>query len=265
MPHLPAVLTAATGAIGRVPTAPPPRRHFSAHADRERRTLRVMSDSSATPPPPPSDPPGQTPYPPSAPVDPGPGGGHTISLDLVAPLEVANWRPLVHWLLVIPYAIVAGILTWVLGIASFIAFFTVLFTKRIPKGLFDFMTMALRASWRANSYQFFLREPYPEFEFATTTADPGGDPATLSIDEPEELNRWLPLVKWLLAVPHYVVLFFLAIGLWFVLLIGFFAVLFTGRWPQGLRDYVVGVNRWGTRVIAYVYLMTDEYPPFSLE
>ena len=140
-----------------------------------------------------------------------------------------------------------------------------MFTKRIPDGMFRFMSMCLRVSWRSSSYQYFMREPYPEWDFTSASADPGGDPATVSIDEPGELNRWLPFVKWLLAIPHYVVLFFLFIGLFFVVLIGFFAVLFTGRWPEGLREYVVGVHRWGLRVVAYIFYMTDEYPPFSLD
>ncbi len=89
-------------------------------------------------------------------------------------------------------------------------------------------------------------------------------PASLEITYPSELNRWLPLVKWLLAIPHYIALFFVAIGAFFVLVYGFFAVLFTGRWPPGAFDYLVGTARWFYRVIAYVHLMTDAYPPFAL-
>lgn len=80
-----------------------------------------------------------------------------------------------------------------------------------------------------------------------------------------DYNRFLPLIKWLLALPHYIVLLFLGIGALFVILIGFFAVLFTGKWPRGLWDYLTGVNRWAMRVTAYVLLLTDQYPPFSLE
>ncbi len=87
----------------------------------------------------------------------------------------------------------------------------------------------------------------------------------LDIDYPATLNRWLPLVKWLLAIPHYIVLLFLYIALYVVYIIAWFAILFTGRFPRGLFDFVVGVNRWGLRVNAYAfYLFTDEYPPFSL-
>ena len=89
-------------------------------------------------------------------------------------------------------------------------------------------------------------------------------PARLEVDYPEELNRWLPLVKWLLAIPHYFALFFVGIGAFVVVIVSFFAVLFTGRWPRGMFDYLVGTFRWGYRVAAYVHLMTDAYPPFSL-
>jgi hypothetical protein len=184
---------------------------------------------------------------------------------LDAPVEVANWRPLVHWLLVIPYAIVAGVLGYALGFVAFIAFFTVLFTKKVPEGMFNFMAMCMRASWRANSYQFFLREPYPNWSFDSTATDPGDDPARFSIMNPGEMNRWLPLVKWLLIIPHMIALFFVAIGVYFSLVVAFFAVLFTGRWPAGLRDFVIGFERWALRVMAYAFFMTDDYPPFSLD
>ena len=99
--------------------------------------------------------------------------------------------------------------------------------------------------------------------------DPAGPPAPdhtarLEISYPSELNRWLPLVKWLLVIPHFVALFFVGIGAFFVAIYAFFAVLFTGRWPRGAFDYMVGTFRWGYRVGAYFHLMVDAYPPFSM-
>jgi hypothetical protein len=104
---------------------------------------------------------------------------------------------------------------------------------------------------------------------AVAVADPSGPPspnypASLEISYPSELNRWLPLVKWLLVIPHFIALFFVGIGAFFVLIYAFFVVLFTGRWPRGGFDYVLGTLRWSYRVITYFHLMTDEYPPFSL-
>ena len=84
-------------------------------------------------------------------------------------------------------------------------------------------------------------------------------------DAARDLNRWLPLVKWFLAIPHYIVLFFLWIALIVVVIIAWFAILFTGRYPRGMFDFVEGVIRWGARVVAYAFtLVTDRYPPFSL-
>lgn len=90
-------------------------------------------------------------------------------------------------------------------------------------------------------------------------------PVEFDIVYPDELDRWLPLVKWLLAIPHYFALFFLGIGALFVGFFGFFAVLVLGRWPRGAWEYLVGVYRWSARVTAYVHLMTDVYPPFMLQ
>jgi hypothetical protein len=89
-------------------------------------------------------------------------------------------------------------------------------------------------------------------------------PVQFEVSYPDRLNRWLPLVKWLLAFPHYVALVFVAIAAFFVAIYAFFAVLFTGRWPRGAFDYLVGTARWFARVVAYTHLMTDAYPPFSL-
>jgi hypothetical protein len=90
-------------------------------------------------------------------------------------------------------------------------------------------------------------------------------PVRLEIDYAPELNRWLPLVKWLLAIPHYIVLFFLGIGAFVAVVIAWFAILFTGRYPRGLFDFVAGTYRWGVRVIAYAFILTtDAYPPFRL-
>lgn len=189
---------------------------------------------------------------------------YAARLNFEGPLEIKNWRPLVHWLLAIPQLLVAGALGIVRQVLQLIALFTVLFTKRIPRALFDMIVMTLRYGWRVNSYALWMRESYPPFDFTPASEDRGGDPASLSVIYSEELNRWLPLVKWLLALPHYIVLVFLYVGAVFVWLGAFFAVLFTGRYPEGMRSYLVGVARWILRVTAYVGFLRDEYPPFSL-
>jgi hypothetical protein len=99
---------------------------------------------------------------------------------------------------------------------------------------------------------------------AASTPSAAGYPARLTIAYEEPLNRFLPLIKWLLLLPHYFALFLLAIGAYLALIFAFFAVLFTGRYPRGIFEFLVGVMRWAARVSAYCYLMTDAYPPFSL-
>ena len=136
----------------------------------------------------------------------------------------------------------------------------ILFKKRYPRWWFDFNLELTRFTVRVGAYMALLTDTYP------STVDHQN--VALDIDYPDveqDLNRGLPLVKWFLAIPHYIVLFFLAIGAFFVVIVAWFAILFTGRYPRGLFDYVVGVGRWGLRVNAYAFLLTtDRYPPFSL-
>jgi hypothetical protein len=190
---------------------------------------------------------------------------YPIQLGLESPLDVARWRPLANWFLAIPQLVVVYVVNSVLGVLAFIAWFAILFTGNIPRGLFDFMAMILRYQWRVTSYVYFMRESYPPFEFDAVTADPGTDPAQLSVEYPERLSRGLIFIKILLIIPHLIALAFVGIAAFFVGIAAFFAVLFTGRWPEGMRTFLVGAVRWSTRVSAYFYLMTDAYPPFSLE
>jgi hypothetical protein len=151
------------------------------------------------------------------------------------------------------------------GILTLISFFTVLVTERIPRPLFDAIAMTYRYEWRAVSYALFLHEDYPPFDFQPDAADDGGEPhTTLNLTYPEHLNRWKPLYKWLLAIPHYFVAVALAIAAAGAVAVGAVAVLFTGRYPLGPRDFIVDAYRYGLRVQAYVGLLTDQYPPFAL-
>jgi Domain of unknown function (DUF4389) len=132
--------------------------------------------------------------------------------------------------------------------------------------LANFQAMYLRYSLRTATYFGFLREEYPPFSFATTPADPGDDPR-VGVDLVPELegrNRLTVAFRLILAIPQLIVLALLGIALFVVGVIAFFAVLFTGRWPGGLRDFALGVGRWWLRVNAYLVLLTDEYPPFRL-
>lgn len=192
------------------------------------------------------------------------GTTYPARLDFEGPLEIKNWRPLVNWILAIPQALIAGALRSLRGVLMLISFFAVLFTTKIPRPIYDMIVMISRYDWRVTSYMLWMRESYPPFDFTPASDDPGNDSASLSVDYPDRLNRWLPLVKLFLAIPHILALFFLFIGAVLAGLVAFFAVLFTGRYPAGIRSFKVGVNRWGFRVLAYAGFLRDEYPPFSL-
>ncbi|MGQ0838469.1 DUF4389 domain-containing protein [Actinokineospora sp.] len=180
--------------------------------------------------------------------------------------EIARWRPLVQWFLAIPQLFIAYALTMVRAVLTLVSFLTVVCTGRIPRPLFDTIAMTFRYEWRAASYALFLHADYPPYDFAPTAADDGVDPHTVvTFTYPDRMSRWQPLVKWLLAVPHYLVLAALGIAAMAVVIAGFFAVLVTGEYPRRLRDFLVGVYRYNVRVQAYAGLLTDQYPPFGLQ
>ena len=136
----------------------------------------------------------------------------------------------------------------------------IVFRQKYPRWWFDWNLELSRFGARIGSYLALLRDEYP-----STDEEQAVHLTFYYPDVPNDLNRWLPLVKWLLAIPHYIVLFFLVLGAIVAILIAWFAILITGRYPRGLFDYVVGVGRWAQRVAAYAFLLvTDRYPPFSL-
>jgi hypothetical protein len=192
------------------------------------------------------------------------GHSYPAGLGLDGPLEVQNWRPLVNWLLAIPHLLILYALRILRQILTLIAFFSVLFTRKIPQSLFDVIVMTQRYRWRVRSYVLWMRNSYPPFSFNMASQDDGVDPGSLTVEYPGEVNRWLPLVKWLLAIPHYVVLIFLSIGAIFAGLAAFFVVLFTGRYPAGIRSFLIDLSAWKLRVACYVAFLRDEYPPFGL-
>jgi Domain of unknown function (DUF4389) len=199
--------------------------------------------------------------------------------------NLSRWLWLVKWLLAIPHYIVLFFLWLAFFVLTVVAFFAILFTGRYPRGIFDFNVGVLRWTWRVAFYSYGAlgTDRYPPF----TLGEAPDYPATLELVYPEKLSRGLVLVKWwLLAIPHYIVVgFFLGGGgyaaaeatdwVWAVGfeigLIGvlvFFAgvaLLFTNRYPRGIFDVVLGLDRWVARVAVYAGLMTDSYPPFRLD
>ena len=176
--------------------------------------------------------------------------------------------------MVIPIAIILGLLSshgipsknWVTdaagaGVLFIPTLLMILFRQKYPKWWFDFNLAITRFGARVGMYFLLMSDVYPSTDEEQSVH--------LDITYPDvkkDLNRWLPLVKWFLAIPHYIVMFFLAIAVFFCVIVAWFEILFTGKYPRGIFDFVQGVYRWGLRVTAYAFiLVTDKYPPFSLD
>ena len=158
---------------------------------------------------------------------------------------------------VIPIAIISSVIANTLWVATALM---IAARQRYPRWWFDFSLEMARFTTRVGTYVTLLSDRYP-----STVEEQS---VHLEVDYPDvarDLNRWLPLIKWLLAIPHYIILAFLGIAAFVAVVIAWFAILFTGRYPRSLFDFVVGVFRWSQRVNAYAFLLvTDKYPPFSL-
>jgi Domain of unknown function (DUF4389) len=200
--------------------------------------------------------------------------------------QLSRWLWVVKWLLAIPHYFVLFFLWIAFVVLTIVAFFAILFTGRYPRGIFDFNLGVLRWTWRVSYYSYGAlgTDRYPPF-----TLDAAPDyPATLDVAYPERLSRGLVLVKWwLLAIPQYILLgiflggagsaagraedwdgshWWYAGGLiWALVFFAAIALLFMARYPHGLFDFVLGLDRWVARVVAYAGLMTDAYPPFRLD
>jgi hypothetical protein len=186
---------------------------------------------------------------------------YPVNFDVEYPERLSRWKVVFKpWLLALPAYFMLSIIGSAVQYVVPFALFSILFRRKYPRWSFDFLLALYRYQYRVVAYGFNLwRDEYPALE------DPQAVRLEIQYPEMGTLNRWLPLVKWLLAIPHYIVLLFLFVAEFAVLIIAWFAILFTARYPKGLFDFTVGVNRWGLRVTAYaILLMRDEYPPFSM-
>jgi len=193
-------------------------------------------------------------------------GAYPITFEADLPNRVARWRPLVHWLLLIPQYIVLYLLGLVAGVVVIVAWLMAVFTATVPLGLARLLALYLRYSARVQAYSLFLHGTYPPFEFPDTMEDPAHQPVRVDV-RPDQTgrNRLTIFFRLVMLIPQMLFGILIGIGIWFVSIIGWFAVIILGRWPAGLRDFAVGALRWSTRVNGYYLLLTDEYPPFSLD
>ena len=196
---------------------------------------------------------------------------YPLAFDVDYPDTLNRWTTGFRFILVIPLVILLALLgsstigfrPLLLGGTSIVFFPTVallVLRHKYPRWWFDFGLALIRLEARITSYFFLLRDEYPSVD----------DEQSVHLDVPypnadPDLNRWLPLVKWLLALPHYIVLVFLDLATVVVAIIAWFAILFTGRYPESMFRFVVNVLRWNLNVAAYAFLLsTDRYPPFQL-
>ncbi|MCU4186218.1 DUF4389 domain-containing protein [Acidiferrimicrobium sp. IK] len=189
---------------------------------------------------------------------------YPVTAGLEAPLTVARWRVIGNYILAIPHLVVLYVLQIVAQLAVVAAWFAILFTGRLPSGIGEFVAGVHRYQYRVLTYTFFLREEYPAFGVPSGYSDPGGDPAWFNVVPPERFSRAAVFFRGLLAIPQVLYGIVVSVVLFVAWIVGFFAVLFTGRWPESWRRSILGAVFWSVRFNAWYSLLADPYPPFVM-
>ena len=191
---------------------------------------------------------------------------YPATLQIDTPERIANWRPLVQWLLLIPHYVVLSVLGAVSVVAAVISWVVIVLTAKLPAGIAGLQAMFLRYSAAVAAYAEFLTTQYPPFDFDTSLADPGRTQTSVSFSPAlEGRSRLTVLFRILTIIPAHIFYLVITFISTICVLFGFLAVLFTGRWPEGLRRFVAGAHAVGLRHNAYGLLLTDQYPPFSVD
>ncbi len=191
-------------------------------------------------------------------------GGYPVQGDVVTPGQIDRWR-VFQVIAAIPHLVILYALRVAAEVAVIIAWFAILFTGSFPEGLWNFVVGVERWQWRVTTYSLFLHTKYPPFQLDSGENDPATEPAVYAVRRPVERNRLTCGLRFIWVIPAAIVYLFVAFAAFVCMVVGWFAVLFGGRWPEGLRNFVVGALRWGLRVEAYAFLLIDEYPPFAME
>ena len=191
---------------------------------------------------------------------------YPATVEVQTPEKLANWRPIGQLFMAIPHLIISNALNALAQACALISWFAILFTGKMPQGLANIITMSIRYQARTMAFAGFLYDQFPPFEFTSTATDPGTTPVQVNLEPTlEGRNRLTCGLRLIWAIPVILFTALIIIAAYVCLLIAFFAVLFTGKWPNGLRNWVMkGLQAW-VRLDAYVLLLTDVYPPFSTE
>ena len=187
-----------------------------------------------------------------------PNPDYPVRVDVDYPDRLSRLLIFVKWLLAIPHYVVLFFLGIGAYVVLIIAWFSTIITGTYPEGMFNYLVGVMRWGARVSAYVFLLTDQYPPFSLE----DDQSYPLRLDIDYPQQIARWRPLLNWLLVIPAAIVAGVIGIIAYVCVLIAWFAILITGRYPQGMFDVVVISFRWTMRTTAFEYWMTEQYPPF---
>lgn len=186
------------------------------------------------------------------------GSDPLLTFEVDYPDRLSRLLIFVKWLFAIPHLIILSLFGMVVSLVVWIAWLVILFTKRYPESLFQLVMTYMRWTANVNAYVMLQRDEYPPF-------GEGPYPVRLELPYPSELSRWLIFIKWLLVIPNLFIYAFVGFAAMVAVFIAWWCILITGRMPRGIFDFIVGANRWGFRLNAYTWLMTDKYPPFGID
>lgn len=193
------------------------------------------------------------------------GWSFPVNGEVVCADRVARWRPLLGWIVVIPLFVWLLVLRFGAEVVRFLGWFAIVFSGQLPKRFGDYLVAVLRYEWRVSVYLYGLTDVYPGWRIAAGYVDPGDYPAAVYSAQPAVRKRATVFFRNILIIPQLLVLIVVTLAAVAVLIVAWFAVLVTGRWPEGLQRFVIGWLLWTIRVEGYGFLLVDEYPPFGYE
>ena len=189
------------------------------------------------------------------------GSLHPVQLEIDHAESLSRWKIFLKWVMILPNFLVLYLFGLVLGVTTFFAWFAILFTGRYPRSFFGIAETYMRWSANVSAYLFLLRDEYPPF-----SGDDGAYPAVrFSLEYPDRLNQILIFVKFLALIPNILIFYFVLIAAAAIQFVAWWIILFTGKMPLGMHNFLTGTLRWQLRIGAYAYLLTDRYPPFSMK